>query len=89
MSDWKHPNDMTRDELREIVSDMSWMALDLAQHLNFSNEALKEEYREEAYQRAEKMAYELSHYPYHGPDPEAPASPGVAVFGETGLEGWT
>jgi hypothetical protein len=81
----KHPNDMTREELRELVSAMSWAALDLAQHLNFTNDWLKPEFREQAYKRGEQMAYELSHMPYAEDRPEGDSKFNVVVFGEDGL----
>jgi hypothetical protein len=84
----KHPKDMSREELREVVSAMSWAALDLAQHLNFTNEMLKPEFREEAYKRAERMAGELSSLPYAF-DPAAQPNNdkfNVVVLGANGLE---
>ena len=33
-----HVNDMNKEQLRELVSDMSFEALDLAQDLHFSKE---------------------------------------------------
>jgi hypothetical protein len=89
MADWKHPNDMDREELRELVSAMGMMALDLAQHIAFTNDMLKPELRAEAYKRGEAMAYELAHYPMDGPREDSPRTPGIAVFGEGGLQAWT
>lgn len=55
----KHPNNMSKKELRELVSAMGWDALNLAQHLTSANNWLKEEYKEKAYRQAAKMAYEI------------------------------
>ena len=80
----KHPNDLTADELRELVWEMSLAALDLAQHLAFTNDMLKAEYREEAYKTAERRAYELCYLTCQ--DPSIPLTQGIAFFGEHGLE---
>ncbi len=81
----KLPNDMTREELRELVWAMSSLALDLAQHLRFTCEGLRPEYREEAYGRATQMAYDLAFYPYAENRPEV--SPNcIMVLGENGIE---
>jgi hypothetical protein len=86
---WKHPNDMDREELRELVGDMGLMALDLAQHLAFTNDMLRPELRADAYRRAQAMAYELSAFPHHGPRDDSPRTPGIAMFGEGGLQAWS
>lgn len=72
---WVHPNDLSREALRELVGSLSWMALDLAQHLNFMNLQYDEGGRKgpkdddaEGYKSAEAMAYAISHFPYHGPE---------------------
>jgi hypothetical protein len=89
MSEWKHPNDMSREELRDLVGDMSWMALDIAQHLNFMNLQFTPGGRREGdeddgpgYIAAERMAYALSALPYRGPEAMEGLrrTPGVAVF---------
>jgi hypothetical protein len=75
---------MSRQELRDLVSDMGWAALDLAQHLSFTNEMLREEYRGEAYKKAQTMAYALANMPYSETQPRDPLGH-VAVFGKDGL----
>lgn len=52
MTEDKHPNDMTREELIDFVNHLRWMALDLAQDLCFQFEFLsidkvKPEFRED------------------------------------------
>lgn len=81
----KHPRDMTRDELLEIVFGMSWAALDLSQHLRFTNDMLREELRPAAYKRAAQMAGEICQMPY---TPHAPRNEtfDVVLFGENALE---
>ena len=59
MTGRKHPRDMTRDELIQFADDMTWAALDLAQHLSCTNDLLREEHRPDAYKRAEQMAYAI------------------------------
>lgn len=93
---WKHPNDMDRDELRDVVSDLSWMALDLAQHLNFMNLQFSEGGRKgpddddaEGYTAAEQMAYAISNYPYHGPPPDMPEASNVSIAMFDGKGGWS
>lgn len=88
---WPHPNDMTREQLREVVFAMGWMALDLAQHLNFANLQFQEggckgpeDDDAESYIAAERMAYAISHYCFDGPAAvERQAlrtTPGIAIF---------
>lgn len=86
---WVHPNEMSREQLREVVAGLSWMALDLAQHLNFMNLQFSEGGRKgptdedaEGYQTAERMAYAISAFPYHGPEATEGIrqTPGVAIF---------
>ena len=79
----KHPNDMTWQELRDLVSAMSWAALDLSQHLNFTNEMLKEEYKANAYKRAESMAGAICSMPYK--DHAPPGQIDMVIFGADGL----
>ena len=81
----KHPNDMTRDELREVVSAMAWLSLDLAQNLSFIVHMLKREYVAEALRGAIQQAYDLSHYPYNEARINPKAKAQVGVFGATGL----
>ena len=75
MSEWKHPNDMSREELREVVSMQGWLCLDLAQHLNFLNLQFQPEGRKgpddddaEGYLAAERMAYAITRFATDGPD---------------------
>jgi hypothetical protein len=78
---------MSAEELRAIVEWMSTTALDLAQHLAFTNDMLAKEHRDAAYKRAEQWAYELTWLPYNGPgELAAGAGSGLAFFGEKGLE---
>ncbi len=81
----KHPNDMDREELRKLVSAMSWQALDLAQNLNFIGHMLKEEYKEQAFESAIKQAYNLSNLPYTTDD-LVESRIDIAVFGQNGME---
>ena len=81
----KHPNDMTRDELREVVSAMSWLSLDLAQNLSFIVNMLKREYVADALRGAIQQAYDLSHYPYNEDRINPKAKAQVSVFSEGGL----
>ncbi len=81
----KHPNDMDREELRDLVRAMSWQALDLAQNLYFIDTGLKEEYSDQAFKSAIKQAYELSNLPY-STDDIVESNIDVAVFGPNGIE---
>jgi len=90
---WRHPNDLSRVALRELVGDMSWMLLDLAQHLNFMNLQFEPGGRkgpldEDApgYKEAERMAYSIGSFPYEGPGCLADhrRTPGVAIFDGNG-----
>lgn len=79
----KHLNDMDREELRDLVSAMSWAALDLKQHLQFTIDMLKDEYKENAYKKACKMAYDICQMPYQEPKPKSNFD--ISLFGEDGL----
>jgi hypothetical protein len=79
----KHPNDMDKEELRELVWQMSSWALDLAQHLDFTLNALKVQYRKEAYERAIQMAWQICYAWEHEPDRQGNME--IAYFGENGL----
>lgn len=79
-----HPNNMSRDELRELVGAMSYAALDLGQHLKFTNDALKIQYRKEAFHRATQMAYDISYMPYEDELPKQ-SNFEIAFFGAKGL----
>ena len=52
----KHYTECTKEELINIVNNYKSAALDLAQHLFFTNSALKLQYKPTAYKRAEEMA---------------------------------
>ena len=56
----KHPNDMSADELRKLVWNMAWVALDLAQHLYVTNKLLKDEHKGGAYEKECLMAHNLA-----------------------------
>jgi len=78
----KHYKDMNREELIELVGTMSWMALNLAQHLNFT-EGLKVQYRKQCYERAIKMAWEICYaWKYEYPEGDFE----ISYFGSNGLE---
>jgi len=78
----KHYRDMTREELLDLVHSMSWMALNLAQHLE-SAEYMKVQYRKNIYHRAIQMAWEIcSAWEYEQPE----GNMEIAYFGGNGLE---
>ena len=79
----KHPNDMNEEELRNLVWQMSSWALDLAQHLDFTNEMLKIQYRKEAYKWAVQMAWQICYAWDYQPDTQGNCE--IAFFGENGL----
>lgn len=56
----EHFSDMDRDELIELVSGMSWMALDLAQDMMTTNEMLRRDLRAAAYRRIGSDLYRLA-----------------------------
>jgi hypothetical protein len=80
-----HPNNMTKEQLQELVNAMSCSALDLAQHLHFSLTALKYQYRKKALLRATRMAYKLTQMPYHDTDEDLAELNGITIFGKEGL----
>lgn len=61
----KHPNDMTCEELLELIGDMTSLALDLAQQLRYAM-GMKEEYLRKEVEKACKTAYRLAIDPYLG-----------------------
>ena len=81
----KRYDEMNLEELKELASEMSYYALDLAQHLFFTKEMLAEEYKEKAYDKATKMAYNLAFCIFGGEDYPIDSSD-LCVFGENGLE---
>lgn len=81
-----HPNDMSAEQLRATIRAMTSRSLDLAQHLNFSNQFLEGEGRDKAFEKAEKIAYELVDFPYNF-DPDAPEpNIHIATYGSEGLD---
>ena len=63
------PEDATRDDLANIINDVSWRALGLAQDMAFANEALRRDLRAAAYRGVCGDLYEMSnlHVPIHDP----------------------
>ena len=57
---------MSADELRELIREMSALALDLGQHLELSARFLNRRRRLPALRKASEMAYRLYLYPYEG-----------------------
>lgn len=80
----KHPNDMSEQELRQLVFSMGWAALDLAQHLRFCVN-LKPKYRKQADENAIAMAYKLTQMPYYSSDSFVDRVLDISIFGENGL----
>lgn len=74
----KRYDEMTLEELKELVSVMSWAALDLAQDMNFSNEMLRRDLRASAYRRVCGDLYALSQMDCNPP----PGKFNVKVFGD-------
>lgn len=56
----KHFREMSADELRDLVSAMGWMALDLAQDMHFANHMLRRDLRAATYRRVCADLYTLS-----------------------------
>jgi hypothetical protein len=78
----KHPSEMTREELLDLVWQMSSSALDLAQHLE-STEWLKVQYRKKCYERAIQMAWQICNaWEYERKE----GNMQIAYFGGNGLE---
>lgn len=84
-SKMKHPLDMNANELREVLSAMAWLCLDLAQHLMFTIYMLKKEYVKDALDAATEMAFQLSEYPYSEDRINPDAKTTLAIFGKKGL----
>lgn len=80
----RHLDQMTVEELRELVDEMSALALDLAQHLEYSARFLKRRKRETAILKACEMAYKLYLYPHEGPRVRLSGTR-VATFDADGL----
>jgi hypothetical protein len=64
----EHYRDLDAEQLREMVSGMGWMALDLAQDMHFANFMLRRDLRATTYRRVCSDLYRLSNF-YHGGDP--------------------
>lgn len=79
----KRPNDMNKEELIELVNTMSMWALDLAQHLDWTTNALKVQYKKEAYLRAIQMAWQICYAWEYNPIKDSQVT--IALFGEDGL----
>ena len=77
----KHIQDMDRDELLAHIGNFTGLALDLAQHLCFTLDALKDEYKEQAYRQACEMAYELALNAYESDAINEESFADIVVFG--------
>lgn len=53
--------DMTRKELTDMLSYLSWWALDLAQDMDFTNEFLRRDLRASAYRRIRDELYRMAY----------------------------
>ena len=84
-ADRKPLSDLGPQELRDLLDEMSSLALDLAQHLEFSVRFLKRRDREKALGKACEMAHRLHLYPYEGRR-IAKGNTRVASFGRNGLQ---
>jgi len=80
----RHPNNMSKEELKELVFAMGWAALDLGQHLNFTMEFLDGGNKEKALNKSIMMAYNITKMPYE----ELPLKSNIDIsyFGKNGLE---
>lgn len=65
----KHPKEMNREELLSLVTDMGWMALDLAQDMSATNEMLRRDLRASAYRRIQSDLYTLAYLEWERPEP--------------------
>jgi len=81
----KHIREMTREELINHVGTVSSLALDLAQHLHFTFQLLKPEYKEEAFKNACDMAYQLAFGAFYADGINSEAFASISVFGQGGL----
>lgn len=63
------PPEATRDDLANLINDISWRALDLAQDMATTNEMLRRDLRAAAYRRVCAELYELANLnvPVHNP----------------------
>ncbi len=74
----KHPDDMSREELKSLVHGMGYAALDLAQDMNFAQDMLRLDLRAAVYRRVAADLYQLSNVPYS----DEPKTIGVKVLGD-------
>lgn len=58
----KHYREMDAEELRELLSGLGWMALDLAQDMHFANNMLRRDLRASAYRRTCGVLYGMSQH---------------------------
>jgi len=79
----RHPNNMNKTQLKELVFAMSWAALDLAQHLWFTADFLDNKSKKKAYEKATQMAYDITKMPYEKIEK---SNIDVSFYGDTGLE---
>lgn len=80
--------DREREELEELANNISWLALDLMQHIEFTIQYLREDLVPAAYRRALELAEELADYPIADVR-NLPITPGITAFGEGGLQAWS
>lgn len=86
MNEPRQYRDMTRDELVDLVGNMRWAALDLAQHLSFTNELLSPPAEQDTIQPDRRAAYEQAQVMAYGLLDDQPShTAGVAAFGAQGL----
>lgn len=58
--DAKRYDEMSAEELRDLVSNIGWMALDLAQDMGFANDMLRRDLRAATYRRVAGDLYAIS-----------------------------
>lgn len=76
----KHYQEMTRDELLDLVNKWGWILLDIVQDLDFTNELLRRDLRAAAYRRLRDELYML----VYAPIMKKPI--GIKVFGNEEAE---
>ena len=79
MPNGKHPKDMSEAELRDAVSIMGMMALDLAQDMDFAGLMLRRDLRASTYRRVHADLYRLAFFDFG--DAEADPKFTVKVVG--------
>jgi len=80
----RHPNNMSKEELRELVFAMEWAIIDLARYLNYTVRFSDGKNKEKALYKAIKMAYDITDMPYKKLPPKSNID--ISYFGENGLE---